>query len=145
MERGAGNKSVFNGSCSRSNAGRERKSQFPDTCAFILRLHTNSFRGEESSLALETLCLLGEPASMGVEEAESHLAKLWRTSLEVQWLGLRASTAGGMGSIPGRGTRIPRATRCAPPPRKKEKLWKLLIIWASAQKRQSTWYRGFPN
>ena len=29
-------------------------------------------------------------------------------SLEVQWLGLRASTAGGMGSIPGQGTRISR-------------------------------------
>ena len=29
------------------------------------------------------------------------------TSLEVQWLGLHASTAGGMGSIPGQGTKIP--------------------------------------
>ena len=28
------------------------------------------------------------------------------TSLAVQWLGLRTSTAGGMGSIPGRGTKI---------------------------------------
>ena len=28
-------------------------------------------------------------------------------SLVVQWLGLRASTAGGMGSIPGQGTKIP--------------------------------------
>ena len=31
-------------------------------------------------------------------------------SLVVQWLGLHASTAGGTGSIPGRGTRIPHAT-----------------------------------
>ena len=28
--------------------------------------------------------------------------------LEVQWLGLRASTAGGTGLIPGRGTNIPQ-------------------------------------
>ena len=29
--------------------------------------------------------------------------------MEVQWLGLCASTAGGMGSIPGQGTKIPHA------------------------------------
>ena len=29
----------------------------------------------------------------------------------IQWLGLRASTSGGMGSIPGRGTKIPQATQ----------------------------------
>ena len=33
------------------------------------------------------------------------------TSLVVQWLRLRASNAEGMGSIPGRGTRIPHALR----------------------------------
>ena len=32
-------------------------------------------------------------------------------SLAVQWLGPWASTAGGMGSIPGRGTKIPHAAR----------------------------------
>ena len=32
------------------------------------------------------------------------------TSLAVQWLRLHASTAGGAGSIPGTGTKIPRAT-----------------------------------
>ena len=31
------------------------------------------------------------------------------TSLLVQWLGLHASTAGGMGSIPGWGTKVPCA------------------------------------
>ena len=31
------------------------------------------------------------------------------TSLVVQWLGLHASTAGGQGSIPGWGTKIPHA------------------------------------
>ena len=30
-------------------------------------------------------------------------------SLAVQWLGLRASTAGGTGLIPGQGTKIPHA------------------------------------
>ena len=31
-------------------------------------------------------------------------------SLEVQWLGLRASTAGGTGLVPGWGTKIPPVT-----------------------------------
>ena len=34
------------------------------------------------------------------------------TSLAVQWLRLCASTARGVGSIPGRGTKIPYAARC---------------------------------
>ena len=34
-------------------------------------------------------------------------------SLVVQWLRLRPSTAGGMGSIPGRGTKISHAARCS--------------------------------
>ena len=33
-------------------------------------------------------------------------------SLAVQWLGLWASTAGGVGSIPGQGTKIPHVERC---------------------------------
>ena len=32
-------------------------------------------------------------------------------SLTVQWLGLRASIAGGTGSIPGQGTKIPQAVQ----------------------------------
>ena len=31
-------------------------------------------------------------------------------SLVVQWLGLRTFTAGGMGSMPGQGAKIPHAT-----------------------------------
>ena len=42
-------------------------------------------------------------------------------SLAVQWLRLCVSTAGGSGSIPGRGTKIPHATRCSPPEKKKKK------------------------
>ena len=34
------------------------------------------------------------------------------TSLGVQWLGLGASRAGGVGSIPSQGTRIPHTMRC---------------------------------
>ena len=36
------------------------------------------------------------------------MVKMW-TSLAVQWLRLGASNAGGMGSIPGWGTKIPHA------------------------------------
>ena len=34
----------------------------------------------------------------------------FRSSLAVQWLRLRTSKAGGAGSIPGRGTKMPYAT-----------------------------------
>jgi len=33
------------------------------------------------------------------------------TSLAIQWLGLRTFTAKGLGSIPGRGTKIPQAVQ----------------------------------
>ena len=48
------------------------------------------------------------------ENAAFIIQKLLRisgTSLAVQWLRLRASTAGAMGSISGRGSKIPRAPR----------------------------------
>ena len=35
-----------------------------------------------------------------------------RNSLAVQWLGLGAFTAEGLGSIPGRGTKILQGSRC---------------------------------
>ena len=50
------------------------------------------------------------------------------TPLEVQWLGLCASTAGGTGSIPGRKTKIPHAAWCG---RKKKKKQILQGIWKS--------------
>ena len=43
-------------------------------------------------------------------------SKLW-TSLVVQWLSLCAPTAGGTGSIPGQGTKIP--TCCMEQPKRK--------------------------
>ena len=39
--------------------------------------------------------------------------KALRTSLAVQWLRLCTSNAGGMGSIPGQGTKIPHAAWCS--------------------------------
>ena len=52
-----------------------------------------------------------------------------RTSLAVQWLRLHASTAGGMGSIPGQGTKIPQAAALQPKEKKK--------IGASSHSQQS--------
>ena len=43
----------------------------------------------------------------------------WGNSLAVQWLGLHASTAGGMRSIPGQGTKILQAVRCGQKKKKK--------------------------
>ena len=40
-------------------------------------------------------------------------------SLVVQWLGLHAGTAKGLGSIPGLGTKIPEVTQSGPPPKKR--------------------------
>ena len=43
------------------------------------------------------------------------------TSLALQWLGLRASTAMGMGLTPGWGTKVPHAMRCSQNKTKKNK------------------------
>ena len=45
---------------------------------------------------------------------------MWRTSLVVQWLRLCASTTGGLGSIPGQGTKILHATSCNQKKKKKK-------------------------
>ena len=49
------------------------------------------------------------------------------TSLAVQWLRLHTSTAGGAGSIPGGGTKIPRATRHGQKKKRKEGI--IIIIY----------------
>ena len=43
---------------------------------------------------------------------EEFKEEMWWTSLVVQWLRLCASTTGGLGSIPGQGTKILHATWC---------------------------------
>ena len=55
------------------------------------------------------------------------------TSLTVQWLRLHASTAGGVGSIPGPGTKILHAKWCSQK-KKKEKcrIWGLCLNFSSA-------------
>ena len=61
------------------------------------------------SLNLNSTCGSGLPhCSVGIKVGLLHKWH-WGTSLAVRWLGLSASTAGGTGSIPGRGTKIPRA------------------------------------
>ena len=44
--------------------------------------------------------------------SHKNVKKQWASSLTVQWLRLQASNAGAMSLIPGRGTKIPHATRC---------------------------------
>ena len=48
----------------------------------------------------------GSPSLISPTALDSSKTQL-RTSVVVQRLGLRAPTAGGLGSIPGRGTKIP--------------------------------------
>ena len=48
-----------------------------------------------------------------------------------EWLGLRACNAGGMGPIPGQGTKIPYATWCTPSKQtnqQKTKIWYILSM-----------------
>ena len=54
-----------------------------------------------TSISVSTLLLLRKKKNAGI-------------SLAVQWLRLCTSIAGGMGSVPGQGTKIPHASRCGP-------------------------------
>ena len=47
---------------------------------------------------------------------------VWRTSLAVQWLRLCTSMAGGVGLIPGQGTKTPHAMLCGLKMKKKKKI-----------------------
>ena len=47
-------------------------------------------------------------------------------SLAVHWLGLHISTAPGMGSTPGQGTKILHAMQRGPPKKRKKKVWKVV-------------------
>ena len=61
-----------------------------------------------------------------------------RNSLAVQWSGLRALTAQGPGSIPGRGTEIPQAAWCSQ--KKKKKTWVMIhpVVLPAAVPDEST-------
>ena len=50
-------------------------------------------------------------------------------SLAVQWLGLHASSAGGMGLIPGWGTKISHAVWCSQKKKKKKKEARGKYLW----------------
>ena len=54
------------------------------------------------------------------------------TSLSVQWLRLCASNAGGAGSIPGRGTKIPHAAGRGQKKKTKQTLASVLFAHGSA-------------
>ena len=56
------------------------------------------------------------------------------STLVVQWLGLSAFTAVGPGSIPGRGAKIPQATRHSQKKKKKKKKSEILIDKANVTK-----------
>ena len=60
-----------------------------------------------------------------------------RNSLAVQWLGLRASTAGGTGSIPGRGTKILHAAQYGQKKKKKKK--EKFILLGYIKKTRQPW------
>ena len=51
----------------------------------------------------------GPDKTVGCKLCHEKKKMVLRTSLAVQWLRLRTSTAGGTGSIPGQGTKIPHA------------------------------------
>ena len=80
--------------------------------------------------------LTGESMSGGDLDSNSRLGYvvvlLWkkafpRSSLAVQWLGLCAFTAVGLGSIPGRGTKIPQAMQCGQKKKIKKKNFNIYI------------------
>ena len=54
---------------------------------------------------------MNEARSPVQKAGQRHIKNTQGTSLAVQWLELHASTAGGAGLIPVRGTKIPQATR----------------------------------
>ena len=65
------------------------------------------------------------------------------SSLEVQWLRLCISTAGGMGLIPGQGTKIPRALLHGQKPQIRKKKKALYALYMERRQREiELWYRS---
>ena len=71
---------------------------------------------KEEFQKISVTCALNADSSKFTESIKKQL----RTSLEVPWLRLQASDAGGEGSIPGQGTKIPHATPCSMAKKKKK-------------------------
>ena len=57
----------------------------------------------------------------------------------VQWLGLCVSTAGGLGSIPGRGTKTPQDTWHSQKKKKEKKIYIHLLICHQCHENMSPW------
>ena len=72
---------------------------------------------KEEFQKISVTCALNADSSKFTESIKKQL----RTSLEVPWLRLQASDAGGVGSIPGQGTKIPHATPCSMAKKKNKK------------------------
>ena len=60
----------------------------------------------------------------------------------VQWLQLRASSAGGSGSIPGRGTKIPHASWFGKKKKKKMELPRGFLLMCQYQVVKNGWAEG---
>ena len=73
---------------------------------------------------------------------------MYGTSLAVQWLGLHASTAGGTGLIPGRGTKIPQASWPGQKNKNKNNLKKYMFsveILEKTEKHEEEKHTLYPN
>ena len=75
--------------------------------------------------ATEYMCKVSQPFFHSLNQ---YWNLCWGNSLEAQWLGLHASIAGDMGSIPGQGSKIPLATH------QKKKKKNFLKMWGKKNK-----------
>ena len=75
------------------------------------------------SLQLEKACMQQRRHNAAKNKKKYKKKKNRGTSLALQWLRLHVSTAVGMGSIPGWGTKIPHVAQCGKKKKKKKKNW----------------------
>ena len=68
---------------------------------------------------MHSVCYLLSSAFKKFIKFDLYQKKKGGTSLVVQWLRLHTSSAGGMGSIPGRGTKILHVVQCGQKKKKK--------------------------
>ena len=94
------------------------------------------------------IAILGNNGSERIDlPKDTQQAPLARNSLVVQWLRLHGSTARGMGSIPGWGTKLSHARQCSQKKRKRErkkrekiclqcfKIGNVVLIWLKKKKK----------